>query len=121
MSSKLFLRIFLWGFLLWLLGYILGIIFFFLLPASLIGWCIMPIGIFFTAIILHRKFNNLDNKSYFLMGVLWSVQAVMLDYLLLVKVFNPTGGYYKLDVYLYYFITLVLPVLYSYMKRVEKK
>ena len=32
-----------WGFILWLIGYLLGIVFFFVLPSSLIGWVILPI------------------------------------------------------------------------------
>ena len=37
-----------WGLALWFIGYVLGIILFFLLPARLIGWAIMPIGLLIT-------------------------------------------------------------------------
>jgi hypothetical protein len=33
-----------WGFILWLVGYGLGIILFMLVPLSMVGWIIMPIG-----------------------------------------------------------------------------
>ena len=42
---------------------------------------------------------------------------VVLDYFLLVKVFNPAGGYYKLDVYLYYALTFILPPLVGWRKK----
>ncbi len=34
-----------WGFLLWLVGYLLGFAFFIFVPAPLIGWIIMPAGV----------------------------------------------------------------------------
>ena len=37
-----------WGFALWLIGYVLGFILFFILPVSLMGWVIMPIGVIIT-------------------------------------------------------------------------
>ena len=41
-----------WGFLLWLVGYALGIAFFAVLPARLIGWAVMPLGIALTLWVL---------------------------------------------------------------------
>ena len=41
-----------WGFVLWLIGYVLGILFFAFVPSNLIGWVIMPIGIAVTLWIL---------------------------------------------------------------------
>ena len=37
-----------WGLALWFTGYVLGIILFLLLPARLICWAIMPIGVIIT-------------------------------------------------------------------------
>ena len=33
-----------WGFSLWLIGYALGMLFFPIIPVSMIGWAIMPLG-----------------------------------------------------------------------------
>ena len=33
-----------WGFVLWLIGYALGVILFAFVPVNFIGWMIMPIG-----------------------------------------------------------------------------
>jgi hypothetical protein len=36
--------------------------------------------------------------------------AIVCDYFLIAKLLSTPDGYYKFDVYLYYLITLVLPV-----------
>ena len=100
-----------WGFLLWLVGYILGFIFFMMAPPAMIGWLIMPIGILMTLWVLIKKINN-HSFSYLLkIAVCWTVIAIVCDYLFLVKILNPADGYYKLDVYLYYLITFALPLV----------
>ena len=40
----------------------------------------------------------------------------MFDYLLIVKVFSPPDGYYKLDVYLYYALTFIMPLVVGWLK-----
>lgn len=84
-----------WGFLFWLLGYILGILFFPIVPVSMIGWVIMPAGLAITYWVLWKKIRGNSFQYYFF----------------LVKVFQPEDGYYKLDVYLYYALTFVLPLV----------
>lgn len=44
-----------WGFVLWLIGYALGFVVFFIVPPSVIGWVIMPIGIIITLWVLLKK------------------------------------------------------------------
>ena len=46
--------------------------------------------------------------------------AVVLDYFLIVKLFHPVDGYYKLDVYLYYVFTFALPIVVGLMKQPKK-
>ena len=48
MNRQLLKDSFGWGFILWLIGYVLGIVLFFVLPSSLIRWVIMPIGLVIT-------------------------------------------------------------------------
>ena len=91
-----------WGFILWLIGYVLGIILFFMLPASIMGWVIMPIGILITVWVLLKKVKDDTFRYYLILAVAWTAIAVVFDYLFIVKALNPAGGYYKLDVYLYY-------------------
>jgi len=105
-----------WGFILWLIGYVLGIALFAVVPNYLLGWVIMPFGIIITLWVLFKKVKAVTFKEYLIIATAWTLIAIILDYLLLVKVFNPADGYYKLDVYLYYVITFVLPVIVGWIK-----
>ncbi len=105
-----------WGFLLWLIGYILGIILFMIVPPAILGWLIMPIGIVITLWVLFKKIKSKSLKDYFILGFIWTIIAILLDYFLLVKLFKPVGGYYKLDVYLYYILTFLLPIFVGLKK-----
>ncbi len=116
MSRRFWIDALLWGFVLWLIGYILGILFFSVVPANLLGWAIMPIGIAVALWILLTRVKGDSLRYYVLVGVAWTVIAIVLDYFLLVQLFKPTDGYYKLDVYLYYAITLLLPILVGWLK-----
>jgi hypothetical protein len=106
-----------WGFLLWLVGYILGFVFFFAVPPSLIGWVIMPIGVIITLWVLFR-IKSQDFEHYIILAIVWAVMAVVLDYLFIVQALKPVDGYYKLDVYVYYALTFALPlVVYAWKTR----
>ncbi len=100
-----------WGFFLWLIGYILGIAFFFVLPTSIIGWVIMPIGLLITLWVLLKKVKMTTLRNYLFLAVVWTLIAMIFDYLFIVKVLNPIDGYYKLDVYLYYMLTFLMPLV----------
>jgi len=105
-----------WGVGLWLVGYVLGFIAFMVVPVSLIGWVITPIGVIITLWVLFKGVHSNLLAYYVLLGVVWAALAVVLDYFLLVKLLNPADGYYKLDVYLYYALTLLLPVFVGWYK-----
>ena len=107
-----------WGFLLWLIGYVLGFIFFAFVPQDMVGWFIMPIGIAIAVWVLLKKITAPRLQYYVLIAVVWTVIAIICDYLFLVLLLKPADGYYKLDVYLYYALTFVLPLLVGWRKRV---
>ena len=109
-----------WGFLLWLIGYALGMILFSIVPLYMIGWVIMPIGIVITLWVLFKKISGETLKYYFLLAVVWTLIAIVFDYFFLVKAFKPADGYYKLDVYLYYVLTFVLPLVVGWRKRINQ-
>ena len=111
-----------WGIILWLIGYALGFIFFFILPVSMIGWIIMPIGLVITLWVLFKKVKAGSFSYYFILAVVWTAIAVAFDYLFIIKMLNPTDGYYKLDVYLYYALTFICPLIVGWWKeqRVSK-
>lgn len=110
-----------WGFMLWLVGYILGIVFFMFIPKNLIGWTIMPIGIAMTLYILLKRIKKQPIDYYVKIAVIWTVIAIVCDYLFLVKVFKPEDGYYKLDVYIYYTVTFMLPLIVGWRRNNVKK
>ncbi len=106
-----------WGFVLWLIGYALGIILFMIVPTSILGWIIMPIGIVITLWVLFKKIKNTAFQYYLSVAVAWTLIAIVFDYFFLVKVFKPADGYYKLDVYLYYALTFILPLVVGWRKQ----
>jgi hypothetical protein len=110
-----------WGVVLWLIGYALGIILFSIVPATMIGWTIMPIGILLALWILLRKVQGDSFQYYAWLALVWALIAIVFDYFLLVKLFKPADGYYKLDVYLYYALTFVLPLVVGWRKRAIQK
>lgn len=116
MSKDLFKDAIGWGVGLWLIGYALGIIFFMIAPANLIGWIISPIGILITLWVLIKKVQGTDMVYYLWIAIAWTAIAVVFDYLFLVLAFHPADGYYKLDVYFYYATTFVLPLLVGIFK-----
>ena len=117
MKNKQFIKnAFGWGFILWLIGYVLGIILFMIVPTYILGWVIMPIGIAITLWVLLKKVKADTFQYYMLLAITWTFIAIILDYLLIVKIFLPTDGYYKLDVYLYYIFTFFLPIVIGWWK-----
>lgn len=109
-----------WGVWLWLIGYTLGIILFPVVPAAYLGWVIMPMGIAITLWVLVKKIVLTSFHQYFVLSLWWVAIAVVCDYLFLVLVFKPADGYYKLDVYVYYLLTFLLPVMAGW-KTLQKK
>ncbi len=105
-----------WGFLLWLIGYSLGFVFFFLFPVSMIGWAVMPIGLIITLWVLFKKVKADSFRYYLVLAIIWSAIAIAFDYLFIVKLLNPADGYYKADVYLYYVLTFISPLIVGWWK-----
>jgi hypothetical protein len=106
-----------WGFVLWLIGYILGFALFFAIPTPLIGWAIMPIGTTITFWVLFKKVRSENFRHYLVVAFVWTVIAVVFDYLFIVKALKPVDGYYKLDVYVYYALTFALPLIAFWWKK----
>jgi hypothetical protein len=105
-----------WGFILWLAGYIAGIVLFFIVPKDVIGWIITPFATLLTIWVLIKKVKRPELMCYFGTGLIWTVLAIVLDYIFLVKLFKAESTYYKPDVFLYYILTLTLPIIIGYWK-----
>jgi hypothetical protein len=116
MSKQFYKDAFGWGFLLWFIGFFLGMVLFLIVPVYMIGWIISPIGLVITILVLIKKILGNSLKYYFLMALIWTFIAVVLDYIFLVKMFALSDGYYKLDVYLYYTLTFLLPIIVGWYK-----
>ena len=110
-----------WGFMLWLIGYALGIMLFTVAPPAMIGWIIMPIGVWLTLWVLLKKVKGGSFKYYLALGLAWTLVAIVFDYFFLVKAFKPADGYYKLAVYIYYGLTFILPLAVSLGKKYFSK
>jgi hypothetical protein len=100
-----------WGILLWLFGYMLGMVLFALVPINLIGWIITPFATVLTIWVALKKARATSFAEYAGIALIWFLIAVLGDYLFIVKLLNPPDGYYKFDVYLYYVLTLAIPLV----------
>jgi len=105
-----------WGLALWLIGYILGLVAFALVPTALIGWVVTPFGTLITLWVLLFRIPAGSMRAYAVLSLAWTVIAVALDYAFIVKLFNPPDGYYKFDVYVYYALTFSLPLAVGWWK-----
>jgi len=110
-----------WGVALWFIGYVLGFIFFAFVPAAVIGWYVMPLGIAITCAVLYKWVRMDSARDALLLGVGWSIVAILCDYVFLVTLLNPADGYYKLDVYLYYVLTFALPFIVYRIKNAGQR
>ena len=109
-----------WGVALWLVGYVLGVVLFFVIPPAMLGWVITPIGVLITFWVLFKKVNVDGVQRDFVLAVVWTGIAVGLDYLFIVKLLTPADGYYKLDVYVYYALTFLMPLAIGWWKRARR-
>ncbi len=106
-----------WGFGLWLFGYLLGVALFFVVPVALIGWVITPVAVLVTAWVLLTRVRVVSIRAQAVVGLVWAMIAVVLDYVFIVRLMAPADGYYRPDVYLYYALTLAMPPAIGWWKR----
>jgi hypothetical protein len=105
-----------WGFILWLVGYIAGFVLFFIVPKDMIGWVLSPFATIFTLWVLMKKVRRPELMCYFGTGLIWTLMAIALDYVFLVQLLHTGSSYYKADVFLYYGLTFALPPIVGYWK-----
>ena len=97
------------GTLLWLFGYVASIVLFFTPFVNNMGWIISVIFTPVTIVITWLWFRARDLPLlYFVkVGIVWTVIAIVLDYLFIVQLFQAT--YYETDVFVYYALTFLIP------------
>ncbi len=95
---------------LWLLGYLASLVLFFSPFSGAMGWIITVVFTPVTIAITWWWFRARDHPlSYYVgVGVVWTVIAIVLDYLFIVQLFRAT--YYGPDVFVYYALTFLIPV-----------
>jgi hypothetical protein len=105
-----------WGVAVWFFGYVFGIVLFFALPTALIGWTILPAGLVFAVWVLMTRVDENRLARYAVVALVWTVIAVVCDYIFIVKAIKPADGYYKLDVFIYYALTFLVPLAAGWWK-----
>jgi hypothetical protein len=95
---------------LWLFGYLASLLLFFSPFADIMGWIITAV---FTPITIALAWwwfraRDLPLTYYVVVGVAWTMLAIVLDYLFIVRLFQTT--YYEIDVFVYYALTFLIPV-----------
>ena len=106
-----------WGLGLWLLGYVLGIALFFVVPVPLIGWVLTPVATLVTILVVLTRVRTGSAARDAVVAVAWTAIAIAMDYVFMVVLLHPADGYYHADVLLYYALTLALPIAGGWWKR----
>ena len=98
------------GILLWLFGSLISIALFFSPVAGIMGWIITAIFTPVTVVVTWWWFRtrNLALTDYVLVGVLWTIIAVVFDYLFIVQLLR--ASYYGPDIFVYYILTFLIPI-----------
>jgi hypothetical protein len=65
---------------------------------------------------LFKKVDREKYSDYFYIALIWTVMAITLDYFFNVLLFKIGLSYYKLDIFVYYAATFILPLLVSTYK-----
>ncbi len=101
-----------WGFMLWVLGFALGMMLFPFVPVERLGWFISPVMFVVTVWVAIKRLRGSGEKpNYFiLVGMSWLLIAVLFDYLFLVKAFV-VQNYYDADIFVYYGLSLLIPIV----------
>ena len=95
---------------LWLLGYLASLLLFFSPFSGTMGWIITAVFTPVTIAITWWWFRTrgLPLSYYVVVGAVWTVIAIVLDYLFIVRLFR--AAYYGPDVFVYYALTFLIPV-----------
>ena len=99
------------GFLLWVVGFALGMLLFTLIPASILGWYLLVIIVPLTIIIsLYRFKERNESIKYFLfVASVWLLIPIILDFIIIVLTFN-VQNFYDIDLLIYYALTFIIPL-----------
>lgn len=111
-KKEQFIDTFGWGCVLWVVGFALGMMAFPFLEPERIGLVVVPILSLITITVAYQRFNKSGQPRayYYIVGLIWALYPVVLDYLFIVRAFA-VGNYYDADVFAYYLITFAVPII----------
>lgn len=95
----------------WLIGYLLSLVLYFIVPPEVMGWILFVVLTPVMAGVTWRWFRGRDLPvTYFLkVAGAWTVIAVVGDFLFIVLLFS-AQNYYRADVLIYYAVTFLIPL-----------
>ena len=101
-----------WVALLWFIGFALGVAAFPFVAPAYIGLVVLPILVPVTIWAVHRRFKGrgVPLPYYAVVGALWLLLAVALDYAVIVRGFQ-APNYYDADIFVYYAAMFVIPLI----------
>ncbi len=108
----------LWGFILWLLGFALGMLVYPFVEERWIGIFVLPVLLPVTVWVAYRRLRAGPFPAWYpaAVGAVWAALAVALDWAFLVQAFD-VEGYYDADVVAYYILALAIPVVVGALLR----
>ncbi|HEY7777097.1 MAG TPA: hypothetical protein VIA09_01030 [Nitrososphaeraceae archaeon] len=100
------------GCILWFIGYAFSLSLFPIVPVAMIGWLVSAVLIPITILVALTRFKNsqMSFSYYLFVGIVWLAIAFSLDYLFIIVAFN-VSNYYNLDVFIYYVVTFLIPLV----------
>lgn len=96
----------------WLIGYLLSLVLFFVLPPGIMGWVLFVVLTPVMIVVCWRWFRGRDLPltAFVVVAITWTVIALVGDYLFIVRLFQAVN-YYQADVFVYYAVTFLVPVV----------
>lgn len=110
-KKELLVDTFGWGFVLWVIGFALGMMLFPFVPVAYLGFVIVPIIILITIAVAYIRLrgSNQPRLYYAVVGLVWLLYPLVLDYVFLVRAFS-VENYYDTDLFIYYIAMFVIPL-----------
>ncbi len=96
----------------WLAGYVASIVLYGFVSKAILGWILFFIFTPLTVYIAYLRFRKRKETIayYSAVALAWAVLAIIFDYVFIVKALN-AQGYYKADVFVYYLVTFLVPLV----------
>lgn len=108
-----------YGLVIWLVGFVLGMVLFPFVEISVMGWILMPVTLIvalFLSMRIRRKRSAAAVSTFIGVGLSWVALSLILDYAILVKGYS-AENFYDVDIIIYYIGVLLIPIIVSLLPR----